>query len=254
MEMRHAGFGGLGRFGNVVCLFGGRPALTYPAIAQVDAYWEGLRAGRLMPDRSEIDPRGMESALEYAFVLEQVAPGIGRVRISGMHLRDLLGMEVRGMPLTAFFVPDARDRIQKVLESVGAVPQVADIALSGETGIGRPSLTARLFLAPLANSASGGSPRILACLESHGQIGRAPRRFSVDQVQMRRIVETAGAPPMRPAPAPEPSARADADQARDKAGTRTRDISATGFAEGHDRFRAAPPPPRPSLRLVKDTT
>ena len=86
----------------MVRLFGKEP-LSYKAIAQVDAYWEGLRAGRPMPDRAEVDPRGLGDALEFAFLLEHVAPGIGRVRISGMHLRDLLGMEVRGMPLTAVF-------------------------------------------------------------------------------------------------------------------------------------------------------
>ncbi|WP_172295146.1 PAS domain-containing protein [Pseudoruegeria sp. HB172150] len=181
--MRHAGNG------NVVALFDGAASLKYQAIGQVDAYWEALRAGRIMPDRAEVDPRGLGSALEYTFLLEHVAPGIGRVRISGMHLRDILGMEVRGMPLTAFFVPDARDRISRVLESVVTTPQVADISIAGERGIGKPVLPARLLLAPLANSGRG-SPRVLACLESRGDIGRAPRRFTIEQVQLRRIVET----------------------------------------------------------------
>ncbi len=43
--------------------------MSYPAIAQVDAYWEALRNGRLMPERAEVDPRGLECALEYAFIL-----------------------------------------------------------------------------------------------------------------------------------------------------------------------------------------
>ena len=47
MGMRHEGFR------NVVRLFGKEP-LSYKAIAQVDAYWEGLRAGRPMPDLSLI--------------------------------------------------------------------------------------------------------------------------------------------------------------------------------------------------------
>ncbi len=186
MEMRHDGFG------KVVSLFGGSATLKYPSIAQVDAYWEALRDGRLMPARSEVDPRGFGSALEHAFMLERVAPGIGRIRISGTHMRDLLGMEVRGMPLTAFFAPDAREKISTALEAVVTTPQVADLTLFSPPGIGKPALVARLFLAPLSNDGRR-SARILGCLESQGEIGRNPRRFVVEQVQMRRIVATAGA-------------------------------------------------------------
>lgn len=218
MDMRHGGFE------KVVSLFGKAAPLTFSAINQVDAYWEGLRAGRLMPDRSEVDPRGLGASLEYAFLLEHVAPGIGRVRISGMHLRDLLGMEVRGMPLTAFFVPEARERVSKALEQVVTGPKVADIRLSSAPGIGKPRLEARLYMAPLSN-AGDQATRVLCCLESRGEIGRSPRRFTVDQVQVRRIVATAGAPvltdpvpglaetpaPYTPSPAPQAPETAGAD-------------------------------------------
>jgi len=194
MELMH------GTGDNVVSLFCGHDPMSFPAIAQVDAYWEGLRAGRLMPARAEVDPRGLESALEFAFILEHIAPGVGRVRVAGMHLSDLLGMEVRGMPMTAFFAPDSRDQFSKILRSVVAEPQVADLTLTSPGGIGRPELTARLYLAPLA-SPDGGMPRVLGCLQSEGGIGRTPRRFDIEQVQKRRIVATMGAPDPEPMPA-----------------------------------------------------
>ncbi|MEC9102783.1 MAG: PAS domain-containing protein, partial [Pseudomonadota bacterium] len=75
----------------------------FQPIKEVEAYWQAIRAGRLVPRRSDIDPRGIERALEFAFVAERIATGLGRLRIAGSHLTDLLGMEVRGMPLTAFF-------------------------------------------------------------------------------------------------------------------------------------------------------
>jgi hypothetical protein len=181
MELSHA----IGS--NIVSLFRGKPQLSFPAIAQVDAYWEGLRDGRLMPERAEVDPRGLESALEFAFILEHIAPGVGRIRVAGMHMSDLLGMEVRGMPITAMLAPESRSRFSQVLEAVVNKPQVADITLSSPHGIGRPALTARLYLAPLG-SVDGGTPRVLGCLQSQGGIGRTPRRFIVDQVQVRRIV------------------------------------------------------------------
>ena len=164
--------------------------MSFPAIAQVDAYWEGLRAGRLMPARAEVDPRGMEAALEHAFILDYIGRGVGRLRIAGMHLNDLLGMEVRGMPLTSFFLPEARERVAMVLEDVVTRPQVADLSLVSPRGIGRPALAARMYLAPLA-SIQGDMPRIIGCLQSLGGIGRAPRRFEIEKIQSRRIIATA---------------------------------------------------------------
>ncbi|MEZ5686504.1 MAG: PAS domain-containing protein [Paracoccaceae bacterium] len=51
--------------------------------AELRAYWEGLRQGRqAVPSRAEVDPRGIDRALEYSFILERVAPGMGRFRLS----------------------------------------------------------------------------------------------------------------------------------------------------------------------------
>lgn len=232
MELDHAGFG------IVVSLFKKARPLNFPAVAQVDAYWEGLRAGRIMPDRAEVDPRGLGSALHHAFLLEQIAPGVGRIRVSGQHLRDLLGMEVRGMPVTALFLPEARDRIAGVLESVVATPQVADVTLRSPASIGQPALAARLFLGPLASRAHL-KPRLLGCLETQGTLGRLPRRFDIERVQLRRIVPTVGTggkpAPHRP-PATQPS---------------------HGFSEPSAEFGKLSTAPRggggkPYLRLVKN--
>ena len=210
-------------------------AMSFSAVAQVDAYWEGLRKGRLMPARAEVDPRGLEQALEYAMMLEVVAPGVARIRVSGNHLSDLMGMEVRGMPLTVFIEPAGRTKMMDVIDRVVQCPQVADIKLSNSGGVGRPAMTARLLLAPLSGNEQG-NPRILACLQSKGSIGRVPRRFGINDVHTRRIVasavETTQIPiPRKPVPNPE-------------------------FAEAAARFDPAPKPTsrrseRPYLRLVK---
>lgn len=165
--------------------------MNFPAIAQVDAYWEGLRGGRLMPARAEVDPRGLENALEYALMLEYVASGVARVRVAGQHLSNLLGMEVRGMPITAFFEPSSRARISEVLDQVTRGPKVAELQISSAGGLGRPAIRSRLFLAPLSGE-DVGHPRILGALQSIGSIGRTPRRFSLDDVHLRRIVASAG--------------------------------------------------------------
>ena len=171
---------------NVVSMFGFKNETRFLEIKQVEAYWEGLRMGRLVPLRSEIDPRGIERALEYTFVLERIAPGLGRFRLSGMHLNDLLGMEVRGMPFTSFFTPSSRNTVTDALEMVFDGPQVAELTLTAEKGIGKPAMDAKVILLPM-RSDLGEVTRILGALVTSGPIGRAPRRFDVADVQMKAL-------------------------------------------------------------------
>lgn len=151
---------------------------TRQIMQELRAYWEGLRAGRLVPLRAEVDPRGIERALEYAFILDRIAPGIARFRLAGMHLNDLMGMEVRGMPISAMLVPASRDRMSEVLEQVFAGPAIATIDMAAETGLGRPTLGAKALLLPLRSDA-GAVNRCLGVLISEGMPGRTPRRFAL---------------------------------------------------------------------------
>lgn len=209
----------------------------HSALAQVEAYWEGLRGLRLMPKRSDIDPRGIESALEYTFVLERIAPGMARIRIAGSHLSDLMGMEVRGMPLTSLITPPCRRQISDSLEDVFQRPAVCELRLSAETGPGRPGMDGRLLLLPL-KSDLGDVSRILGCLVAQGDIGHSPRRFDVVGAKIRQISSPASVPiPQRTEGVP----------ARSKERRK-----ADGFAETAATFETRTPRPDvPYLRLVK---
>ena len=173
--------------GEVVPLAEFRKDMRFHVISEVRAYWEALRNGRTVPLRSEVDPRGIERALEYAFILERIAPQIARFRLAGMHLNDLMGMEVRGMPLTACFSPRARARVSELLEGCFTAPQVAELTLSAESGLGKPPLVAKLLILPL-KSDLGDVSRALGCLIAHGQIGRTPRRFDLAEERISPVV------------------------------------------------------------------
>lgn len=165
----------------------------YGAIAQVESYWEGLRGNRLMPKRSEIDPRGIEMSLEYSFVLERIAPGMARLRIAGSHLGDLMGMEVRGMPLTSFIAPSGRRALSDTLEEVFQRPAICKLQLIGESGFGKPELEARMVLLPL-KSDLGDVSRVLGCMVAKGDIGTKPRRFEIAKSTLRAIEAPASVP------------------------------------------------------------
>lgn len=190
--------------GNVIEMAGYLGESRYRVLNEVEAYWEGLRRNAEVPSRSDIDPRGIENALEYAFILERIAPGLARMRIAGMHLSDLMGMEVRGMPISAFVPPESRDGFSATLEQVLDTPAKARLTLSAEGGVGKPPLEGRMLLLPLQNDL-GDVARVLGCFETIGQIGRAPRRFNVLETELTRLDVK---PPLRrrserPAPMPE---------------------------------------------------
>lgn len=171
-----------------ISFFGsGRPTDTDPshfaALAQVRAYWEGLREGPTLPRRDQIDPRGIAGALEYAFVLERIAPGIARFRLAGMHIVDLMGMEVRGMPLSALFDPAGRSALGIALEKVFTAPAILDLHLEAERSIGKPALSARMMILPLLGN-SNAPDMALGCLISRGDVGRSPRRFAVSNLML----------------------------------------------------------------------
>ena len=77
-------------------------------LSSLKTYWDRLRAGRIAPYRAEIDPRQFESALENMFIIEKLAPDNMRIRLAGMKICEMMGMEVRGMQ--PGFLIDEADR------------------------------------------------------------------------------------------------------------------------------------------------
>jgi hypothetical protein len=171
---------------NVVNLGPLRQQALFPALSRIESYWEGLRDGRPMPARSEVDPRGIADSLEYAFVLEKIAPGLGRLRLAGMHLGDLMAMEVRGMPLTAMFRPDARRELQKAQETVLGLPAAIRLTLVADGGLGSARLEGQMLLLPLRDD-TGAPTRVLGGLQTRGEIGRGPRRFHIRDIETRPL-------------------------------------------------------------------
>ncbi len=188
----------------------------FAVLQEVRAYWQALRVNGDLPRRDQIDPRGIAGALENVFLLERIAVGHARFRLAGMLLSDLMGMEVRGMPLSTLFDPAARVRLTDALEPVFTAPSGLELWLEAERGLGRPMLEARMLLLPLIGSM--GEPSLaLGCLASDGAIGRAPRRFTVTAM----VREPLALPVMQPA-----------------------------FAESATVYTPPPPRGKPVLRLV----
>ena len=52
-------------------------------VAELRSYWDGLRQGRAVPMRTDVQPAGIGRGLDFAFILERIAPGAARFRLAG---------------------------------------------------------------------------------------------------------------------------------------------------------------------------
>jgi len=154
------------------------PVQGRAVLEELELYWRDLRGARRLPVRSDVDPAQIDAALPHAFILERVAPGVGRLRVAGSALSGLLGMEARGMPLTTFFAPEARVVVADYLEKVFAGPSLIELSLFSARSLGRPRLTGRLLMMPLLGT-DGTVSRALGAMFTDGMVGRAPRRFDI---------------------------------------------------------------------------
>lgn len=186
--------------GKVIVMDRFRSGRSLSPIRQAEAYWNALRDGRgAVPGRAQIDPRGLGNILSQSFILERIAPGLARFRLAGHALCDLAGMEVRGMPVTAFFTPAARPGATEILSRVFDGPAVAELTLDGEGRAGRPPAEARMILLPLCG-ATGQTDRALGVLVSDGTDGAPPWRFDIAGHRIRPVDGAPAAAAATPAP------------------------------------------------------
>lgn len=189
-------------------------------LASLKSYWERLRAGRIAPYRAEIDPRQFESALENMFIVERMSADLLRIRLAGMRICEMMGMEVRGMEPGLMMDDADRLRFERLLGVVMAEPAVIELKLFADTRAGRYRAT--MLLMPL-RSDFGDINRVLGCASGQGEFFSAPLAFRIEDVAVTPI---------------EPSA----------AGVET-GRALPGFAEEQAAFDPGPQPPK--LRAIE---
>ncbi|WP_316014200.1 PAS domain-containing protein [Roseobacter sp. HKCCA0434] len=150
-------------------------------------YWEELRAGRLAPRRSDIDPGRFGPALEHMFIVETVAGGPMRLRLAGAQLCDVLGMEARGMPAHTLFTEAARGRADDLLAEVLEHPACIDLALIAQ-GEDEARIEGGMMLRPLADD-FGGLTRILGCLVMDAAPFSGPLQMEIETIRIDTLSE-----------------------------------------------------------------
>lgn len=204
--------------GNVIQLLTGQTQTADTGcFTEVEAYWTALCAGRLMPYRHEVDPRGIAGALGHVFLIERLAPGVARFRLAGQCLTDAMGMDIRGMPLTTFFTPAARGRLSEALESVFAEPARLELELESHRNGLRGPVKGRMMLLPLRGN-NGEVDRAIGCFALDQTATQPVQRFDITDETRKTLVGYANLPEVEATPrSPQLDAEfARADAARER--------------------------------------
>lgn len=229
---------------------------------RVEAYWNDLRGDRPVPPRSEVDPRGLGDAIDGVFVIQRMAPAPARIRMAGTYADDLMGMEVRGMPLAALFCVAERPRLGALIEAVFTRPEALRLALASPAEGARPAIRAGLVLLPLLSDL-GDATRALGCIAGDATARGAPRRFEIVHAARRDLLSESADRPAAPARLAPPSLSPAAPRPAGLRAGRLRPVppiaprpaalaAAPGFAEPGGPSLRPPPRGRPNLRIVGD--
>ena len=166
-------------------------------LSSLKSYWERLRAGRIAPYRAEIDPRQFESALENMFIIERLAPENMRIRLAGMKICEMMGMEVRGMQ-PGYLIDEAdRARFDRLLTVVMGEPAVVELQLEAHGPGG--GYRASMLLMPL-RSDFGDINRVLGGVSGRGDLFAPPLSFMIRDVCVTPIEPSQGVEPKQPLP------------------------------------------------------
>lgn len=168
--------------GTIVAMDHYRPRSRRSPLRQLEAYWTALTDDHPVPNRSAIDPRGLEDVLKYAFILERVTPEVTRFRVAGQQLYRSTGLDLRGMSFSSLFAADMRSRMMSDCAQVFETPSIltAQLVRTGAT-IG----VSQLLLLPLRDESGKVNRALGGLVDQTDQV--APVRYEVIRCDQRPV-------------------------------------------------------------------
>lgn len=99
-------------------------------------YWNSLRGSRSAPDRRDIDPTKIRSALAGTFILELSEEEKFNFRLAGSHICSTYCRELKGRSFSGLWHDKDADAIETLIRAVTEDHAVALVTFSGSTSSG----------------------------------------------------------------------------------------------------------------------
>lgn len=150
----------------------------HPVLDVLESYWRTLRLGTSAPARARIDPTAIDTALPWSFMLQEAGDGAARIRVAGQKLHDLMGMDPRGMMISALFNETSRETLSVMVQTSLEEPALVALPLIARGGLLRSDVEATILLLPLTDG-KGQVTRILGALVADKMATLKGRKFDI---------------------------------------------------------------------------
>ncbi len=144
-------------------------------------YWNALRGSRSAPDRRDIDPTRIRSALANTFILELNEHNEFDFRLAGSHLCSAYARELKGRSFSRLWHDRDRDAMETLVKAVTEDHAVALVTFQGSTAV-NTRLTIETILLPLRHNGTTHS-RLLGAMTALDE----PYWFGVQPIMEQRI-------------------------------------------------------------------
>jgi hypothetical protein len=145
-------------------------------------YWNEVRAGRLAPQRLDIEPSRIAEILAQTFMLELVDPGTYPFRLAGTQLCDTFGSELRGKNFLDGWGEADRRAIEDCLATITEQGAAAHLILEGSVDA-RHRVELEANLLPLLHA--GKITRIIGAMSARS----APHWLGSEPLRSRRLTQ-----------------------------------------------------------------
>ncbi len=144
-------------------------------------YWNALRGSRSAPDRRDIDPTRIRTALANTFILELNDSNEFDFRLAGSHLCSAYARELKGRSFSRLWHERDRDAIDTLVRAVTEDHAVALVTFQGTTAV-HTRLSVETILLPLRHNGSTQA-RLLGAMTAIDE----PYWFGVQPILEQRI-------------------------------------------------------------------
>jgi hypothetical protein len=157
------------------------------------AYWNQVRAGRIAPQRLEIEPSRIAPILSETFMLERVDGGTYLYRLAGTRVCELFGAEMRGRNFLEGWSEADRLVLERLLATVSEQGAGTVLDIEG-VGHDRRHLELEAMLLPLLHGSNRIS-RIIGVISAvSAPHWRAEEPLRSRQLKRHRVVWPDGRP------------------------------------------------------------
>ncbi len=152
-----------------------------PSTKTLFDYWNALRGSRSAPDRRDIDPTRIRTALANTFILELNDANEFDFRLAGSHLCSAYARELKGRSFTRLWHQRDRDAMETLMRAVTEDHAVALVTFQGTTAL-NTHVVIETVLMPLRHNGTTTS-RVLGGMTAIDE----PYWFGVQPIMEQRI-------------------------------------------------------------------